>query len=66
MRRVADAIEEHRSIMKASAKLGATQPDPTKCLQEFEEIVEARLFHRHTRCVTVPPAGVSATMRKTT
>jgi LysR family transcriptional regulator, pca operon transcriptional activator len=43
--RAVDAVEVHRSLLKASAVLGVTQPALTKSLHELEDIVQ-----------TVPPA----------
>ncbi len=49
--RAVDAIETHRSLLKASVALGITQPALTKSLQELEAILQTRLFDRHTRGV---------------
>ncbi len=58
MLRVADAIDAHGSILKAAAALGMSQPALTKSLQELEDIVQIRLFDRHTRGVRVTEAGL--------
>ena len=55
--RAVDAIEKHRSLLKASASLGLTQPALTKNLQELEELFQLRLFDRHTRGVRPTEAG---------
>src|SRR4051812_42481542 len=55
--RAIDAIDTHRSLLKASAALGLSQPALTKSLQELEETVQLRLFQRHPRGVTPTEAG---------
>src|SRR3954454_14164166 len=55
--RTVDAIDTHRSLLKASAALGLSQPALTKSLQELEETVQLRLFQRHPRGVTPTEAG---------
>jgi LysR family pca operon transcriptional activator len=55
--RAADAIESERSLLKASAVLGITQPALTKNLQELEDILQLRLFDRHSRGVRPTEAG---------
>jgi LysR family pca operon transcriptional activator len=49
--RVVDAIMTHRSLQKAAAALGLTQPALTKTLQELEDMLGARIFERHARGV---------------
>jgi LysR family pca operon transcriptional activator len=49
--RVVDAIMTHRSLQKAAAALGLSQPALTKTLQELEDMLGARIFERHTRGV---------------
>jgi LysR family pca operon transcriptional activator len=56
--RVADALDAHGSLLKASSALGVGQPALTRSLQELEEIVGARLFERHARGVRPTEAGV--------
>ncbi len=56
--RVADALDAHGSLLKASSALGVGQPALTRSLQELEEIVGARLFDRHARGVRPTEAGV--------
>ena len=56
--RAVDAVEAHRSLLKASAVLGVTQPALTKSLHELEDIVQARLFDRHSRGVRTTEAGL--------
>ncbi|NTA40245.1 LysR family transcriptional regulator [Agrobacterium salinitolerans] len=58
MLRVVDAIDAQGSILKASAKLGMSQPALTKTLRELEEITQIQLFERHTRGVRVTEAGI--------
>ncbi len=49
--RVVDAIMTHRSLQKAAAALGLSQPALTKTLQELEDMLGARIFERHARGV---------------
>ncbi|MBV8399072.1 MAG: LysR family transcriptional regulator, partial [Acetobacteraceae bacterium] len=56
--RAVDAIDTHRSLLKASAALGITQPALTKSLQELEDMLQIRLFDRHSRGVRPTEAGV--------
>ncbi|MCZ8150521.1 MAG: LysR family transcriptional regulator, partial [Roseomonas sp.] len=56
--RVADALDAHGSLLKASSALGVGQPALTRSLQELEEIVGARMFERHARGVRPTEAGV--------
>ena len=57
MLRVAEAIDAHGSILKAAAALSRSQPSLTKSLHELEEILQVRLFERHTRGVRITEAG---------
>ena len=57
--RAVDAIEAHRSLLKASLALGVSQPALTKSLQEAEGILQTRLFDRHTRGVRPTEAGAA-------
>ena len=59
MLRAVDALESHRSILKASAVLGLTQPALTKSLHELEDILRARLFDRHSRGVRPTEVGLA-------
>ncbi|MBV8591787.1 MAG: LysR family transcriptional regulator [Acetobacteraceae bacterium] len=64
--RAADAIDAQRSLLKASAFLGISQPALTKSLQELEDILQLRLFERHSRGVRPTEAGtifISSTRR---
>jgi LysR family transcriptional regulator, pca operon transcriptional activator len=56
--RAVDAVEAHRSLLKASQMLGITQPALTKALQELEDILQIRLFDRHSRGVRPTQAGL--------
>lgn len=56
--RVADALETHRSLLKASAVLGIGQPALTRSLQELEALTGERLFDRHPRGVRPTAAGL--------
>jgi LysR family pca operon transcriptional activator len=53
--RVVDVLEAQGSLVKGSAALGISQPTLTKNLQELEDILQLRLFDRHSRGV-VPTA----------
>ncbi|MEH3147885.1 MAG: LysR family transcriptional regulator [Methylobacterium frigidaeris] len=57
--RLVDALEVHRSLLKAATVLGVTQPALTKSLQEIEEAVQVRLFDRHSRGVRPTGAGMA-------
>ncbi len=57
--RVADALDTHGSLLKASAALGVGQPALTRSLRELESVVGAALFERHARGVRPTAAGVS-------
>jgi LysR family transcriptional regulator, pca operon transcriptional activator len=56
--RAADAVAAHGSLLKASAVLGVTQPALTKSLHELENILQTRLFDRHSRGVRPTDAGL--------
>jgi len=56
--RAVDAIQTHRSLLKASAALGLSQPALSKSLQEFEELLQLRVFERHSRGVVLTEGGV--------
>jgi LysR family transcriptional regulator, pca operon transcriptional activator len=58
MFRAVDAVETHRSLLKASVVLGITQPALTKSLQELEDVLQTRLFDRHSRGVRPTKAGL--------
>ncbi|HWK46387.1 MAG TPA: LysR substrate-binding domain-containing protein [Stellaceae bacterium] len=55
--RAVDAIDTHRSLLRAAAALGLSQPALTKSLQELEELLQLRLFDRHARGVRPTEAG---------
>jgi LysR family transcriptional regulator, pca operon transcriptional activator len=57
--RAVDAVEAHRTLLKASAVLGITQPALTKSLQELEDMLQTRLFDRHSRGVRPTDAGLA-------
>jgi LysR family transcriptional regulator, pca operon transcriptional activator len=56
--RAVDAVATHGSLLKASAALGVTQPALTKSLHELEDLLQLRLFDRHSRGVRPTAAGV--------
>jgi DNA-binding transcriptional LysR family regulator len=53
------AIDAQRSIHKAAAKLGMTQPAATKLLSELERLLGFTLFERTTRGTIPTPHGAS-------
>jgi LysR family pca operon transcriptional activator len=55
--RAVEAIIAQRSLLKASAALGLSQPALTKTVQELEEILQQRLFDRSSRGVRPTEAG---------
>jgi LysR family pca operon transcriptional activator len=55
--RAVDAIQTHRSLLKAAAALGLSQPALSKSLHELETTLQLRLFERHVRGVTPTQAG---------
>ncbi len=55
--RAVDAIESHRSLLKASVALGVSQPALTKSLHGLESILQLQLFERHPRGVRPTEAG---------
>jgi LysR family pca operon transcriptional activator len=55
--RAVDAIIEQRSILKAAAVIGVSQPALTKTLREMEDIIQQRLFDRLPRGVRPTEAG---------
>lgn len=57
--RVADALDTHGSLLKASAALSLGQPALTRSLRELDEITGAALFERHPRGVRPTAAGVA-------
>lgn len=56
--RAVDAIDTHRSLLKASSALGLSQPALTKNLRELEEMLQLRLFDRLPRGMRATEAGV--------
>jgi LysR family pca operon transcriptional activator len=56
--RTLDAVEKHRSLLKASSALSVTQPALTKSLLDLEAQVGIRLFDRHARGVRPTEAGL--------
>lgn len=57
MLRAIDAIDRHKSLLKASHELRVTQPALTRTLQEAEDILGGRIFDRHARGVSVTAFG---------
>lgn len=55
--RAIDAVAAHRSLVRASAALGLSQPALTRSLQDSEQALELKLFERHARGVTPTEAG---------
>ncbi|MEG3126156.1 LysR substrate-binding domain-containing protein [Sphingomonas sp. GB1N7] len=59
--RVIDAIEQHKSVLRASQALMISQPALTRTLQEVEEMVGGELFERHSRGMHVNDVGMLMT-----
>ena len=57
--RAVDAIEAQRSLVKASAAIGISQPTLTKTLHTVEEVLQAPLFERHARGMRPTEAGAA-------
>lgn len=57
--RAVEAIEDQRSLIKASAATGVSQPSITKSLHRIEDILQVRLFERHARGVRPTEAGAA-------
>lgn len=57
--RAIDAIDTHRSLLKASSALGITQPALTKGVLELEAQLQIRLFDRHSRGARPTQAGLA-------
>jgi LysR family pca operon transcriptional activator len=55
--RAVEAIVAQRSILKAAAVIGVSQPALTKTLREMEDILQQRLFDRLPRGVRPTAAG---------
>ena len=55
--RAVDAVGVNGTLLKASAALGISQPALTKNLQELEDVLQVRLFYRHSRGMSPTPAG---------
>ena len=56
--RVVDALETHRSLLKASAVLGISQPALAENLRELKDVLQTRLFERHSRGVRPTYGGL--------
>ncbi len=56
--RVIDALEAHRSLLKAGTVLGLGQPALSRSLGEAEAIIGQKLFERHPRGVRPTEAGM--------
>lgn len=56
--RAMEAIQTHRSLLKASAAIGLSQPALSKNLKELEVLLGCRVFERHSRGVTLTRAGL--------
>ena len=55
--RAIDAVASHRSLVRASAAIGLSQPALSRSLQECETALGMKLFERHARGVTPTEAG---------
>jgi LysR family pca operon transcriptional activator len=56
--RAVDAIETQRSLLKAGVVLNVSQPALTKSLRELEDILQLRLFDRHSQGMRPTEAGL--------
>jgi len=61
--RVAVAIADHGSVVRAAQVLGLTQPAATRNLLELEDYLDVRLFERLPRGVAATPAGLTVLTR---
>jgi LysR family pca operon transcriptional activator len=59
--RVIDALEQHKSLLRASRALRVSQPALSRTLQEVEEIIGAEIFERHPRGVRPNATGAVLT-----
>lgn len=59
--RVIDALEQHKSLLRASSALRVSQPSLSRTLQEVEEIIGAEIFERHPRGVRANATGAILT-----
>ncbi|WP_338664730.1 LysR substrate-binding domain-containing protein [Pararoseomonas sp. SCSIO 73927] len=59
--RVAEALQAHGSLLRASTALGVGQPALSRSLRELEDIVGTPLFERHARGVRPTRAGLAIT-----
>jgi LysR family transcriptional regulator, pca operon transcriptional activator len=55
--RAVDVVEAQGSLLRAATVLGISQPALTKTLHEVEDILQLRLFERHSRGVRPTQAG---------
>jgi LysR family pca operon transcriptional activator len=59
--RVIDALEQHKSLLRASRAVRVSQPALSRTLQEVEEIIGAEIFERHPRGVRPNATGAVLT-----
>ena len=57
------ALEDTGQVSGAAAQTAMTQPAASRLLSELERTVEARLYDRHARGVTLTPAGTALAAR---
>jgi DNA-binding transcriptional LysR family regulator len=57
------AVADHGNISHAAAALGLSQPSVSRGLQSLEQLVEAPLFHRTGRGVSLTQVGQQAVIR---
>ena len=57
------ALHDTGQVSGAAAQVGTTQPAASRLLSELEKTVEARLYERHARGVTLTPAGEALSAR---
>ncbi len=57
--RAVDAVASHHTLLKASVALGISQPALSKTLLELEELLQLRVFERHSRGMRLTTAGAA-------
>ncbi|RAH99015.1 LysR family transcriptional regulator [Acuticoccus sediminis] len=57
------ALQDTGQVSGAAAQMSMTQPAASRLLSELERMVDARLYDRHARGVTLTPAGETLAAR---
>jgi DNA-binding transcriptional LysR family regulator len=55
--RLLQVIQQHRTVNRAAAAMGLSQPAISKALREVEDVFSTRLFERTSRGLVPTPAG---------